>query len=272
MNPFTMRSKRLHLITAALACFIFFGCDKKTEEFTSASLSDYLPLQVGKYITYRLDSTVFTNFGTVTVVKYYQEKQIVDAKITDALGRDSYRILRFLRDTAATQPWAPAGTYSITPTDKTIEVIENNLRFVKLVMPVKQDFTWKGNNFLADKAFGSIYSFDIADAGMADWDYSYSSTESSMVLKGQTFNNVLTVDVDISDPFFNTNFDPNSNSVNITNTSSPAYATYLQDNYAQGIGLIYQRFIMWEYQPPNGSNQTGAKIGFGVKRSIIDHN
>jgi hypothetical protein len=93
-----------------------------------------------------------------------------------------------------------------------------------------------------------------------------------MVVKGQTFNNVLTVNVDITDPFFNTNFDPNTNGANVINPNSPAYASYLQDIYAKGIGLIYQRFIMWEYQPPNGANQTGAKIGFGIKRSIIDHN
>src|SRR6478672_9108651 len=107
MNPLTMRSQRLHLIILAIACIVFFGCHKKTEEFTSAPLSDYLPLQVGKYITYRLDSTVFTNFGTVTVVNSYQEKHVIDSKFTDASGRDSYRIFRFIRDTAGTQLWSP---------------------------------------------------------------------------------------------------------------------------------------------------------------------
>ncbi|MEJ0102227.1 MAG: hypothetical protein WDO19_06580 [Bacteroidota bacterium] len=39
------------------------SCKKQTETYTSDQLSDYLPLEVGKYITYRLDSTVFLNFG-----------------------------------------------------------------------------------------------------------------------------------------------------------------------------------------------------------------
>ena len=266
MNPFTMRSKQLNFITTILACFIFFGCKQTTEEFKSAPLSDYLPLQVGKYITYRLDSTVFTNFGTITEVHSFQEKQIVDAKITDALGRDSYRILRFTRDTAGTQPWAPAGSYSITPTDKTIEVIENNLRFVKLVMPVTQDNTWKGNRYLPDEAFSSSYTFNN-DFGMDDWDYTYTSTGGSLTVKGQTYNDVLTVDG--IDDVFNTN---NENTTTVTNPSVIAYVNYLQDNYAKGLGLIYQQFIMWEYQPPNGVNPTGSKVGFGIKRSIIDHN
>jgi hypothetical protein len=260
-----MRSKRLHLITAALACFIFFGCDKKTEEFTSAPLSDYLPLQVGKYITYRLDSTVFTNFGTVTVVNSYQEKHVIDSKFIDASGRGSYRIFRFLRDTAGNKPWAPAGTYSITPTDNTIEVIENNLRFVKLVMPIKQDNTWKGNHYLPDDAFVSLYTFNN-DFGMQDWDYNYSSIDKSLAVKGKTYNNVLTVDV-IDDVF-----NANESNASVLNPGVIGYVNHLQDNYAKGIGLIYQEFIMWEYQPPNAANPTGAKVGFGIKRSIIDHN
>jgi hypothetical protein len=263
MNPSTMRSKRLNLITATLACFVFFGCNKTTEEFKSPPLSDYLPLQVGKYITYRLDSTVFTNFGTVTAVHSYQEKQIVDAQITDALGRNSYRILRFIRDTVGVQPWTQAGSYSITPTDKTVEVIENNLRFIKLVMPLKQDNSWKGNRYLPDEAFGPLYSFGN-DQGMEDWDYTFSAVGGSLVVKGQTYNDVITVDgIDES-------FNANSGGTTVIDPGVIASVNYLQDNYAKGIGLISQQFIMWEYQPP--SSPTAGKQGFGVKRSIIDHN
>lgn len=261
-----MRSNRLNLITTVLACFIFFSCTKTTEEFQTARLSEYLPLQVGKYITYRLDSTVFTSFGTATAFHSYQEKQIVDAQITDALGRTSYRILRFIRDTGATQPWAPAGTYSITPTDSLIEVNENNLRFIKLVLPVTQDNTWRGNRYLPDDAYGPLFSFNN-DFGMDEWDYTYSDVDGSMIVKGQTYNDVLKVDA-INETFNVSNVATTA----VTNPSVIAYVNYLQDNYAKGLGLIYQQFIMWEYQPPNGINPTGVKAGFGIKRSIIDHN
>jgi hypothetical protein len=266
MNPFTMRSKRLHLITVALACFVFFSCNRETEQLQMEPLSDYVPLQVGKYLTYRLDSTVFTNFGTAVAVRSFQEKHIVDAKITDALGRDSYRILRFTRDTAGIQPWAPAGIYSITPTDNTIEIIENNMRFIKLVKPVKQDNSWKGNRYLADDAFSPSYNFSIVDAGMEDWDYTYTSMGDAVTIKGKTYNDVLTVDaVDVVD-------NANESKYTVLNPASVASVNHVQDKYAKNLGLVYQKFIMWEYQPPNGSNQTGAKVGFGIDRSIIDHN
>jgi hypothetical protein len=261
-----MRSNRLQFIAAVFACLVFFGCTQKIEEFTTPHLNEYLPLQTGKYITYRLDSTVFTNFGTVTAVHSYQEKQVFDAQITDALGRNSYRILRFIRDTAGTQPWAPTGSYSITPTDSVIEVNENNLRFIKLVLPIAQDNSWKGNRYLPDDAFGPLYSFNN-DFRMDDWDYTYSSIDGSLTVNGQPYNDVLTVDG------INSSLYADIDNFTVTDPSvSIAYVNYLQENYAKGIGLISQRFIMWEYQGPNATNTTGVKVGFGVKRRIIDHN
>lgn len=259
-----MRAKRLNLIIAGFASLLLISCDRTVEEFQTEALSEYQPLQPGKYITYRLDSTVFTNFGANVVTRYFQEKHIVDAQIPDALGRLSYRILRFTRDSGGTQPWAPAGTYLITPLNNTLEVIENNLRFVKLVSPIKENNTWKGNRYLPDDAYGPLFTFNN-DFGMDQWDYTYTAIGESAVIRGTTYNNVLTVNgIDES-------FNATSRSTTITNNSVIAYANYLQDRYAKGIGLIYQEYMMWEYQPPNGTNP-GGQVGFGIKRSIIDRN
>jgi hypothetical protein len=57
-----MRSKKLIQFLAAIGfLFSITSCEKETEEFKTEAITDYLPLAVGKYITYRLDSTVFTN-------------------------------------------------------------------------------------------------------------------------------------------------------------------------------------------------------------------
>src|SRR6187397_1498439 len=97
------------LVLLAFASSLFFSCNEK-EDFTTEALADYMPLSVGKFITYRIDSMVFTNFGRSTEIHKYQVKHQVDALITDNLGRPTYRIFRFIRDTAGTQPWQPAGT------------------------------------------------------------------------------------------------------------------------------------------------------------------
>ena len=79
------------------------ACNKQNELFTTASLSDYFPLQVGKYITYNLDSTVYINFGQKDTVVKYQVKDSIDAQITDNIGRPAYRIVRYIPKDATPQ-------------------------------------------------------------------------------------------------------------------------------------------------------------------------
>lgn len=53
---------------------------------------------------------------------------MVDALITDNLGRPAYRIIRYIRKTA-TDPWVSDNTFMAVPTDFAMEFIENNMRF-----------------------------------------------------------------------------------------------------------------------------------------------
>lgn len=255
-----MRANRIYLFTLVAATLLLFSCKRETEEYTSEPLADYIPLLAGKYITYQVDSTVFTNFGRTTEIHVYQEKNLVDAQLPDAMGRPSFRILRFLRDSAGTQPWKPSGSYFVTPLEKRIEVTENNLRFVKLALPIAQDFSWKGNQYLPDEPYSSNYSFNN-DQDIQTWDYMFSALSQTEVIKGQTIPDVITVDG--IDDLFN---------YPITDPNGFAYVNRAQEKYARGIGLVYQELTMWEYQPNTGGQGGGFKIGFGVKRSMIGHN
>src|SRR5215470_1597329 len=100
-----------------------FSCKKQVEviddtDYQKARLLELtIPLQAGKYITYRVDSTVFTNFGRTTEVHKYLVKHVVDALVTDNLDRPSYRIYTYISDTTGTQPWQANGSYLITIVD-----------------------------------------------------------------------------------------------------------------------------------------------------------
>ncbi|HEX7846064.1 MAG TPA: hypothetical protein VF476_09725, partial [Chitinophagaceae bacterium] len=88
--------KRLAFLLAAST--LLFSCSKKTEEIETDQVADFVVLQPGKYITYRIDSLVFPNFGRNTEIHKYQQKHVIDALITDNEGRPSYRVYRYLRD------------------------------------------------------------------------------------------------------------------------------------------------------------------------------
>jgi hypothetical protein len=232
----------------------FISCKKETANFSSESINDYYPLQVGKYITYNLDSTVFINFGQKDTVISYQVQDRVDAQITDNLGRSAYRIIRYIRKDTS-QAWAANNTFMVVPTDNSIEYVENNLRFLKLESPVKQDFSWKGNSYI------DTYSINSDLKYLDGWDYIYDSIDVPLVINSLTIDSTLKVTE--RDEFLGQ--DP---SIPGTQYAEKSYAL---EKYGKGIGLIYREFLHWEYQ----GGQTGVPgyfNGYGIKLSIIDHN
>lgn len=256
-----MRSKNLILCFAAIGfLFSITSCKKETEEFATDAIADYLPLAVGKYITYRIDSTVFTNFGRNEEIHKYRVKHIVDAQVPDNLGRPSYRIVRYLNDSLGTGPWVENGSYFITPLFDQAEVIEDNLRFIKLHLPFKLNTDWKGNKYLADRPYASLYTFSN-DEGMNDWDYSLDNFDASLSIGGQTINDVYTVyhmDDALNAP--------------VTDFNSGGWRTLSIEKYAKNIGLVTRDLILWEYQPNSGGPGSGYKTGFGIKMWMIEHN
>ncbi|MEO6328111.1 MAG: hypothetical protein ABIO55_04230 [Ginsengibacter sp.] len=231
------------------------SCKKKLDDFTSPSLAEYYPLQLGKYITYQLDSTVFLAFGVRDTIIKYQVQDRVDAQITDNNGKPAYRIIRFIRKNA-NQAWSPAGsTFMVVPSDNSVEFIEDNLKYIKLKRPVTEGFTWKGNAYIDASSINSEVRY------LDDWDYTYDSLNIPLQLGNVVIDSTITVSQ--RDEFLGQ--DPK-----LPGTQY-AEKNYGVEKYAKGIGLVFKEFIHWEYQgahPPVDATYTG----YGVKLSIIDHN
>ncbi|MBL0055986.1 MAG: hypothetical protein IPP31_07255 [Chitinophagaceae bacterium] len=233
---------------------IFVACKKSTEDFQTATINDYNPLVPGKYITYTLDSIVTVNFGQSLVTNSYQVRFVVDAEITDNLGRKAFRIIRYIRKTSA-NPWAPDNTFMAVPTENGMEFIENNLRYVKLKTPIRDGYTWKGNTYI------DTYSLNSNLKYLNDWDYSFDSLDLPAKVGALTIDSTLRVmqrDEIIGDP-------SNPNSYSERNVGI--------EKYARGIGLIYRRFLHTEYQPPTPGHPGAYADGtYGVTLTMIDHN
>ncbi len=244
----------------AIASLLLFSCSRQTEELQTDNVADYVSLQPGQYITYRTDSLVFPSFGRATEIHKYQEKHVIDALITDNMGRPSYRVNRFVRDSAGLQAWVNNGVYYITLLADQLEVIEDNLRFIKLHMPVKEGFSWKGNTHLGDNPYHTLYNFSNDD-NMADWDFYFDTFDPTFSYKGQNYSDVWTIES--VDESFN---------VPIVDPSSYGARTRVVDRYAKGIGLVYREYEMWEYQPNPGGSGGPFKTGFGITMWMIDHN
>lgn len=248
-----MYMKRILLILCCSGLLIV-GCKKQDDNFSTAPLSDYYPLKTGKVITYRLDSTVFINFGAKDTIITYQVQDRVDSQITDNLGRKAFRIIRFIRRDSS-QAWTPNNTFMAVPTASSIELIENNLRFLKLVSPIKEGVKWKGNSFI------DTYSLNSDVKYLDDWDYLYDSINIPLTLKGIRYDS--TINVRERNEFLGQ--DPH-----LPGTQY-AEKNYSVEKYAKGIGLIYREFLHWEYQGAQ-PGRSAYYLGYGVKLTILNHN
>ncbi|HEY4154048.1 MAG TPA: hypothetical protein VGM24_01425 [Puia sp.] len=234
----------------SLTALIFSGCNKKNPLKTDIP-ADYYPIQVGKYIIYRMDSLKFINIGSQDTTISYLAKEVVEDSLTDNLGRPSYRVVRYLSDTTGTQPWEPSVAYLVTPTSQSVEVVDNNLRFIKLVTPVQDYISWKGNVYIDTKSVNSQVPY------MDDWNYTYANTGQPYdVLEGTIPETVI---------------------VNEENETSGIEGSYSQtiisvEVYGKGIGPIYKNFLHSEYQAPNLSNPAGTTIGYGLTFNMVSHN
>lgn len=209
-----------------------FSCNK-VEKFPSEDLSEYTNLQVGKYIRYNLDSMRFVFFGQKDTTISYQAKDVVEAAITDNLGRPSWRVVRYLRDSASRneRDWRPSMAYMITPTRESLEVIENNQRFQKLKLPINNGFSWKGNSYI------DTYN-DYSMHFLNGWDYTYENVGGTFTDSGRTsIENTVTVN--------QADLETNIGSA----TASIIQKIFSKEVYAKNIGLVYKNLITWEYQP-----------------------
>ncbi|MBI3502993.1 MAG: hypothetical protein HY063_14475 [Bacteroidetes bacterium] len=122
----------------------------------------YFPLTIGHYVIYNVDSTVLDTKSNVDTTFRYQLKEVAAELFYDNAGRPTYKIFRYKRS-IDTLPWqsTPQQVWTANRTATTAERTEENIRYIKLVFPVKQGKQWNGNafNILGEKDY-EIISLD----------------------------------------------------------------------------------------------------------------
>ena len=249
-----LKRTALPLTSLLLLALLMASC-QKTEQLATANITDYQPLQVGKYVTYRLDSTVYTTLSSTREIHSYIIQDIVDAEVTDNLGRPAYRIRRMMRSNVDTTKWTDNTSYIIVPLQRSVEVIDNNLRFIKLQAPMREAFTWKGNNYINSYSDASLQYLDA-------WDYEYTNVEQPFSMGTQNWEQTVTVnqrDEVLGTPDNRQFYWEINRSVEV---------------YAKGIGLVYKDFLHEAWQPNNIICPGGCfeSNGYGIRLTFLNTN
>jgi hypothetical protein len=221
----------------------------------------YLPLEVGRYAIYQLDSLNFYFYGQLDTLSRYLAKDSVENSYVDNQGRTVWTVVRYLSPASGPTVWTPSETKSVTPTAQSIEEVENNLRFIKLANPMKDSFTWNGNSYLPNNPYQDYFSYStFTNIGLNAWTYTYLNVDQPFTAGGIGYDSTLTV-LQYQD----------STNVPIVDDTLFGSKTYWTETYAKHIGLVFRYSALWEYQPRT-KNSSGYKIGFEITETLLDHN
>ena len=262
-----MKTNRSAAIVTLIALSSLIGCGlfscKKTYHYPDSPVTNYyMPLAIGKYAIYQLDSLTFYYYGQLDTITHYLAKDSVEDSITDNEGRPGWKVVRYLSDLTG-QSWTPTLTLTVTPSTSKVEVVENNMRFIKLAFPVDEGYTWSGNSYLAYDPYQDF--FDYSDGSHKDlnsWTYTYQNVNKPYTAGSTTYDSTATILLA-------------ADSVNVPVTIDTIFGSinYWQETYAKGIGLVHRRTAMWEYQPAvPSSSQSAYKLGFECSFTLLSHN
>ena len=165
---------------------------KKDTEVTQVDIGyNYFPDEVGSFVIYDVDSLYYNDFTSKIDTFKFQIKEKITENFSDLSSRTTQRVERFYRKNAS-EIWDIKDVWFANKTSNTAEKVEENIRLVKLVFPLKENLKWNGNRYnnlgeqnYSLKNFNTQYSvgtlkFDstltvlqLADSNLIEKKYAY---------------------------------------------------------------------------------------------------
>lgn len=248
-----MNKNRIFTGVLALLCSVaFFSCKKEIVKNTDGGTlyQPYVPMQIGKHIVYDVDSSIWDDNLCVKFSRQYQMEYVVADTFRDGQNRLSYRIDVYIRK-GDTAQWKINDVVYMTPAAEKLELVEKNIRYIRMVNPVKENYTWKGNSLMP----AEDHDYDY----MHPWVYKYGDMLQPYDNGKRTFENTITV-TEVDSTFNNPETKP----------TLPAAKIFSKSVYAYGIGMVYHEYLYWTYEPQPST--TICRKGYGVVLRAVEYN
>lgn len=229
----------------SLSSFLF-ACNSQVEQYPELE-GEFIPLEVGKYIIYDVDSMIWDNFSkTYTVKKSEMKYEITDTFTSD--GGQLHYVVTITRKDDSTDFFVDDNVATISVSNRQVEWVQKNLRYLNMVFPIEDGIKWDGLLFInrEDDHYPQFASID--------WEFEYEKVGKDFKSGSTKFDNTITIkhiDSEINEP------------------DKEFYAEKIlsKEVYADGIGMIYKEYIYWTYQPLEK-----YRIGNGVKMTFKSSN
>ncbi len=214
---------------------------------------DYFPLEVGKYMVYQVDSTVYDFDGSTPIIiesTTYVKEELVDTAI-DNEGDTIYVLERFERK-APSEPWIIKDVWSAKITDNRAERFEENVRLVSMVFPVKEGADFDATLFI-DENFTISVEGEIIEA-YKNWSSEIQEVGTMESIGSLDFDNIVTI--------------IHADDENLIEKR------YSQSKYAKGVGLVHREEWILDTQNLTETQpwEEKAEIGYILTQTILEFN
>ena len=211
-----------------LILIINLSCDP-IEYSEVKSYQDYFPIEVQKEKKFLVTNIIHNSFGKDT--SSYYLKEIITESFIDLEGDTAYRIQRYWR-TDSTQIYEIKDVWVVKKSKTSLQQLEENIRFTKLIFPIDKNSFWNGNAF----------------NNLGYQEYSVQSIHTGFNLNNLTFDSCVSI---------NQNY--KSNLLEYENS---------QEIYSLGLGLVYKEVIVIQI---NNGNITDITQGNEYIQELIEY-
>lgn len=235
-----------------LLCLLATSCKKDTFVAESDFGYAYQPKELGHWVEYEVDSITYSDItipASIDTIHYYL-REVLDTTFVDASGAEVIRVEQYKRYDLS-DPWVIYQVGSFKVSSENFQRYFNDLRFVNLLFPVREDKEWQGNIFLD---VNNEATLEYLDDSKYDWRYRYTYMDQPMQIGNFSLDSCLqVVQIDEENLF---------------------EKKYSEEQYAKHVGLISKELIILNTQAPPSSQSflERAEIGFIIRYKLIDYN
>lgn len=233
-----------------ISLLIFLSNCKKDTVKTVDLGKDYIPLEIGFWQEYKVDSITFSDFTdpvSIDTASYFL-REIIESSYLDLDNDTNYRVEQTKR--YENTSWVINNIFSQKATSMNFQKVENDLRFVKFVFPPEENKAWNGNIYLdvIDEP-----SLDFYNPNKFEWEYTITSIDKNLQVGEFTFESCVTIEQIDDENLFE--------------------KKYSKEIYAKDVGLVYKELTILETQaaPSTAPFVERAENGFTLKYTISDY-
>ena len=243
--------KQYFLILFSVFLVFFSSCKEKSIAPINLELEkDFYPLEVDRTWVYLTDSVVFNKqLSTVDTLKGFVKETITDKFVTTG-DIDLYIIERSFKRSLADQ-WSVTDIYSASFIDNKATRTEENLRFVKLVIPISLGQKWDGNQFFDESIIVNVGGESIEV--YKNWDSEVTAIESIVNIYGVQYENCT--------------------EIILADSENSIEKRYVKEIYSKGVGLISKEMVVLCTQNSDTSIEIldRAEEGFVLSQSLVEY-